>query len=89
MVTLAACDRSLSRRPGAVSPLPTPPLISGPAPATIPAEPVIILQRSGGIAGICRKLVIDSAGMYNLVNCMTDTPIHSGEIPADKKEQID
>jgi hypothetical protein len=48
-----------------------------------PVVPAITWQRSGGIAGICQRLLIDRDETFGLENCETEEMIGGGELPAE------
>ncbi|NES97130.1 MAG: hypothetical protein F6K32_18215 [Desertifilum sp. SIO1I2] len=41
---------------------------------------VIVWERSGGIAGICHRLTLQSTGRYTLENCFRQQPIRQGQL---------
>lgn len=53
------------------------------------ATPVLTFERTGGIAGVCQRLTVDSKGRYTLVNCgNVDTLVGSGPLPPDNWEIV-
>ena len=50
---------------------------------------VVVWERSGGIAGICQRLVIDIEGGYRLENVCVGTAQSTGVVPAAATEQIE
>lgn len=41
---------------------------------------VIVWERSGGIAGICQRLTIQSTGSYSVEDCIRQQPLKKGQL---------
>jgi hypothetical protein len=86
MLVVAACTTTagfISAQPGT----PTALVVSKESPliTSQPVDsPVILWQRSGGIAGICQQLFLFHDGSYKLVNCTTGIVLQQGQLSNDQ-----
>ncbi len=50
--------------------------------------PVLVWERSGGIAGICQTLTIYKGGSYQLKNCMNNSLLDTGKLSPNQMSQL-
>ncbi len=50
--------------------------------------PRIVWQRSGGIAGLCRRLTIQADGSYQLQNCLDASTLSEGSLAGDQFSRL-
>jgi hypothetical protein len=65
-----------------------PGLLESPAPSPSPTSAAAIWERSGGIAGICRRLTIQLNGAYTLFDCGANREMGSGILSATEMERL-